>query len=278
MPADDAQRYVRANRDLWNAITPYHVTSRFYDVEGFKSGRARQRTGMDALEVALVGDVRGKTLLHLQCHFGIDTIGWAQRGAIVTGIDFSGPAIEAARRLAVEMGVAATFVESDVYDLPRNLQGRFDVVFTSHGVLGWLPDLERWAQVIAHFLAPGGRLYVIEAHPFAWVFDDQRTDGELRVMFPYFGGPEPLRFERDGSYAAPDAPVHAVEHTWMHPLTETLGALLRAGLCLESFAEYPYAAWPIFPWMEERPDGAWQLPGGAPTLPLMFSLSASKPA
>jgi SAM-dependent methyltransferase len=278
VPADDAERYVRANRELWDAITPHHVASRFYDVEGFKAGRARRRTAMDELEVALVGDVRGKTLLHLQCHFGIDTIRWAQRGAIVTGIDFSGPALEAARRLAAEMGVPATFVESDVADLRRNLQGCFDVVFTSHGVLGWLPDLERWAQVIAHFLAPGGRLHLIEAHPFAWVFDDQRTDGELRVTFPYFPGPEPLRFERDGSYAAPDAPVRSVEHTWMHPLADILGALLRAGLRLESFAEYPYVAWAVFPWMEERADGAWQLPGGAPTLPLMFSLSASKPA
>jgi SAM-dependent methyltransferase len=176
------------------------------------------------------------------------------------------------------MGVPATFVESDVYDLPANLQGRFDLVFTSHGVLGWLPDLERWAQVIARFLTPGGRLHLIEAHPFALIFDDARTDGELKVTYPYFQGPEPLRFEREGSYAAPDAPVRSVEHTWIHPLADVIGALLRAGLRLESFAEYPYVAWAMFPWMEERADGAWQLPGGAPALPLMFSLSASKPA
>ena len=277
-PSGDAERYVRANRDLWNAVTPHHVASQFYDVEGFKAGRPRRRTGLDALEVALVGDVRGKTLLHLQCHFGLDTICWAQRGAIVTGVDFSGEAVHAARRLATEMGVPATFVESDVADLPGNLHGSFDVVFTSHGVLGWLPDLERWAQVIAHFLAPGGRLHLIEAHPLTWVFDDARTDGELKVVFPYFQGPEPLRFEREGSYAAPDAPVHSIEHTWMHPLSDVIGALLRAGLRLESFAEYPFVAWAMFPWMEERADGAWQLPGGAGTLPLMFSLSASKPS
>lgn len=275
--SDGAERYVRANRDLWNAVTPHHVASRFYDVEGFKAGRARRRTGLAELEGALVGDVQGKTLLHLQCHFGIDTIGWAQRGAIVTGVDFAGEAIRAARRLAEEMAVPATFVESDVYDLPENLDGRFDVVFTSHGVLGWLPDLERWARVVAHFLAPGGHFHVIEAHPFAWVFDDLRPDGELKVLYPYFQGPEPLRFEREGSYAAPDAPVHSVEHTWVHPLSEIIGALLRAGLRLESFAEYPYVAWAMFPWMEERADGAWQLPGGAPTLPLMFSLCASTP-
>src|SRR5207245_11749512 len=190
--SDDAQRYVRANRDRWNAVTPHHVASQFYDVEGFKAGRARRRTGMDELEVALVGDVRGKTLLHLQCHFGIDTIGWAQRGAIVTGVDFAGEAVQAARRLAPEMGVPATFVESDVYDLPANLQGRFDVVFTSHGVLGWLPDLERWAQVIARFLAPGGRFHLTEAPPSAWLCRAPPTDGTRTDLRPSFQGRAPL--------------------------------------------------------------------------------------
>jgi hypothetical protein len=143
-------------------------------------------------------------------------------------------------------------------------------------VLGWLPDLERWARVIAHFLAPGGRLHVIEAHPFSLIFDDRREDRELRLLYPYFGGPEPFREEREGSYAAPDAPIHSVEHVWIHPLAEVFGSLLRAGLSIEAFAEYPYAGWPIVPWMEQRADGAWQFPGGAGSLPLMFSLSASK--
>src|SRR2546428_13013742 len=137
--SDDAQRYVRANRDRWNAVTPHHVASQFCDVEGFKAGRARRRTGMDELEVALVGDVRGKTLLHLQCHFGIDTIGWAQRGAIVTGVDFAGEAVQAARRPAAGMGVPATFGEGDGYDLPANLRGRVDVGFPSPGVPRRLP-------------------------------------------------------------------------------------------------------------------------------------------
>jgi SAM-dependent methyltransferase len=270
------EEYTEANRRLWNAWTPYHVRSEFYDVEGFKAGRCRRRVGLDALEVALVGDVRGKTLLHLQCHFGLDSLAWARRGAIVTGVDFAETAIEAARALAAETGIAARFVHSDVYDLPSHLEGEFDVVFTSHGVLGWLPDLDPWARVVAHFLAPGGRFHVIEGHPVALLFDERRDDRELRLLYPYFGGPAPLREERQGSYAVPDAPVHGVEHNWIHPLADVVGSLLRAGLAIEAFAEYPYAAWAILPWMEERDDGTWQLPGGAGALPLMFSLSASK--
>ena len=266
--------YVAANRRLWDAWTPYNVASRFYDVEGFKAGR-RARATLDDLEIALVGDVTGKSLLHLQCHFGMDTIGWAQRGATVTGVDFSPAAIAAARALAAEMGVPATFVESDLYATPHDLDGRFDVVFTSHGVLGWLPDLEGWAQVIARCLAPGGRFCVIEAHPFLMTIDEHRADRELRVTYPYFQGAEPIREEYRGCYAAPDAPIDSVEHVWVHPLSGILGALLRAGLRLESFAEYPFLGWRFIPWMEARPDGTWALPG-AP-LPLMFSLTATKP-
>lgn len=268
--------YVRANRDLWNAWTPHHVRSAFYDVEGFKAGRVRSRHGVDHLHTRLLGDVRGKRFLHLQCHFGLDTIAWAQRGAVVTGIDFSSEAINAARALADEMRVPATFVCSDVYELPSNLEGSFDIVYTSDGVLGWLPDLEPWAKVVAHFLAPGGRFHLIEGHPFAFIFDDRTKTPELRVLYPYFQGPEPIREEQEGSYAAPDAPIHSVQHVWIHPIADVIGSLLRAGLQLESFAEYPYVAWQMFPWMERRPDGSWQLPGGAATLPLMFSLGARK--
>lgn len=269
-------KYVKANQDLWNSWTPYHVHSKFYDVEGFKAGHARRRAGVDDLEIALVGDVRGKTLLHLQCHFGLDTLAWARRGAVVTGIDFSIEAIRAAQTLAAEMKIPATFVHSDVYELPKNLDAQFDIVFTSHGVIGWLPELDPWAKVIAHFLKPGGRFHFIEGHPFPWIFDDRRPDPVLNVIYPYFQGEEPLREEREGSYAAPEAPLHSVQHCWIHPLSDIIGSLLRAGLRLEAFAEYPYVAWQMFPWMEQRADGAWQLPGGAPTLPLMFSLCASK--
>ena len=261
-----------ANQALWNAWTPFHITSKFYDVDGFKAGRET----LDPIELEGVGDVRGKSLLHLQCHFGLTTLSWARRGAIVTGADFSIEAIQAARCLASEVGLVATFIHSNLYELSQHLDSQFDVVFTSHGVLSWLPDLDGWARVIAHFLKPGGIFYIVEAHPVVLMFDNQRDDTELRLRYPYFHQPEPLQEEEHGSYAVPDAPVHGVACYWSHSLADILGALLRAGLRVTSLVEYPFMGWAYFPWMERRPDGAWQLPPGKGDIPLMFSLKATK--
>ena len=273
--------YLEANRALWDSWTRINLDSRMYDVEGFAAGRGGD---LDAIALAGPGDVRGKSLLHLQCHFGMDTIRWARHGAAVTGVDFSPEAIAAARALAGRMGVAATFVESSVYDLPATLEGRFDVVFTSHGVLGWLPDLERWAQVITHFLAPGGIFYVVEAHPVLMLFNDRLKEPDLRLLYPYFHGPEPIREEHGGCYAEPEAPITSVEHVWLHTMSEVVGSLVRAGLRIESLEEYPFLSWRFFPWMERRADGWWHLPEhegvplGRGSLPLMFSLKASRDA
>lgn len=272
--------YLEANRRLWEMWTRVNLDSELYDVEGFAAGRGRD---LDPIARAGPGEVRGKRLLHLQCHFGMDTIRWARHGAAVTGADFSEPAIAAARALAARMGVAATFVHSDLYDLPSRLSGRFDVVFTSHGVLGWLPDLERWAQVIAHFLAPGGLFYIVEAHPFLQLFDDRLSDPELRLLYPYFHGPAPMREEGTGCYSAHDAPFTSVQHVWLHQVSGIIGSLARAGLVIESFDEYPFMTWRFFPWMERGADGWWRLPThpgvplGPGSLPLMFSLKASRP-
>lgn len=270
-------RYRAANRQTWNAWTPYHVRSGSYDLAGFKNGQRRDRVGLDALEIAAVGDVAGQSPLHLQCHFGLDTLSWARRGAQVTGVDFAEDAIQMARTLAADVGLDATFVHSDVYELPMRLDGKFDIVFTSHGVLCWLPDLEEWAKVIAHFLRPGGRFHLIEAHPFACTFDDTRVDGELRPFYPYFHEADPLRVEGDGSYAAPDAPVHSVSYQWAHSMGEIINALIRAGLRIESLYEYPFVGWAMFPWMQRRQDGLWELPPGQQGIPLMYAIKASKP-
>ena len=272
--------YLKANRELWNSWAQVNVESELYDVEGFVAGRARD---LDPIALAGPGDVRGKSLLHLQCHFGMDTIRWARHGATVTGADFSETAIAAARALAGRVGVPATFVHSDLYELPENLAGRFDVVFTSHGVLGWLPDLERWARVIEHFLAPGGVFFLVEVHPVLQLFDDTLKAPDLRLLYPYFHGPEPVREEIDGCYAAPGASFKSVQHVWMHRMSDIIGALVRAGLRLETFEEYPFLGWRFFPWMERGVDGWWRLPEhpglplGAGSLPLMFSLRATKP-
>lgn len=270
-------KYLEANRQLWNARTPYHVNSEFYAVEEFKRGERRGRAGDDALEIQAVGDVTGKSLLHLQCHFGLDTLAWVRRGATVTGVDFAEEAIGAACALAAEMGLQATFVHSDLYDLYDRLVGEFDIVFTSNGVLCWLPDLEAWARVIAHFLRPGGHFHLIEEHPFACIFDDAQRDGELRPRYPYFHEPAPRRSERDGSYAAPDAPIRSVSYEWAHSIGEIINSLIRAGLRIDSLDEYPFLGWAKFPWMQRRPDGLYELPPGQRSVPLMFALKASKP-
>ena len=268
--------YLKVNQETWDVWTRYHLGSRFYDLEGFKSGQRSGRAGLDALEAALLGDVAGKSLLHLQCHFGLDTLAWARRGARVTGVDFSEEAIRAARALAGEMGIPAAFVHSNLYDLPTRLGGEFDIVFTSHGVLGWLPDLEGWAGVIARFLAPGGTFCIVEAHPFAMIFDDDVEGPAPRPRYPYFHAPQPQRVERQGSYAAPDAPIRSITYQWSHSMSEIIGSLLRAGLRIVSFDEYPFGGWAMFPWMAQRPDGTWELPPGMGSVPLMFSLLASK--
>ena len=264
--------YLKANQEIWNAWTPYHVGSKSYDVEGFKAGRET----LDLIDLAGPGDVQGKSLLHLQCHFGMDTISWARRGATVTGVDFSEEGIKAARALADEIGVEATFIQSNLYELPQNLKEQFDIVFTSKGVLGWLPDIEGWARVISHFLKPGGVFYIVEVHPFALVFDERRDDQDLRLLYSYFHREAPLEFQEQGTYAARDAPVEGTAYYWIHSLSDIIGSLVRSGLSLVSFNEYPFLGWAHFPWMTRREDGNWELPGDKDGIPLMFSLKAAK--
>ncbi len=270
--------YREANRGLWDAWTRINLASAMYDVEAFAAGRGRD---LDPVARAGPGDVRGKSLLHLQCHFGMDTSCWARHGATVTGVDFSAEAIAAARALAARMAVPARFIQSDLYELPGALDGRFDVVFTSHGVLGWLPDLEGWARLIARYLVPGGTFFIVEAHPVLMCFDDRTAEPALRLLHPYFHGPEPIRVEHAGCYSDPTAAMTSVEHVWLHPLSTIMGALLRAGLRIEAYEEYPFLSWRFFPWMEQGADGWWRLPAdgrlpqGPGSLPLMFSLKAT---
>jgi SAM-dependent methyltransferase len=267
-----------ANRSLWDTWTAIHVGGAFYDLDGFRAGGVRLRP----YEIEMVGDVAGKSLLHLQCHFGIDTLSWARLGARVTGADLSPAAIEAARALADELGFAeARFVESNLYELPAVLDGEFDVVYTSRGVLGWLPDIRAWAGVVARFLAPGGRFFITEAHPVLQVFEnDGVAPGELRLVYPYWEHHDPLTFAVHGSYADPDADAgDEMEHSWDHGLGEIVTALIEAGLRIEALIEHPFLAWKVDFLVEDPPgSGEWRLPPEVQgELPLMFSLVASKP-
>lgn len=266
--------YTAANRVLWDEWTAIHEGSSFYDLEGFKRGGIR----LSEYEREEVGPVDGKDLLHLQCHFGLDTLSWARLGARVTGADFSEAAIALARRLAGELGIDATFIRAELDELPATLAGDFDLVYTSRGVLGWLPDIGRWAEVVAHFVRPGGIFYVTEIHPVAHVFDDEDVrPGELRLRYPYFSRAEPLALPVRGSYADRSAEVSApVEYGWPHGLGEIVTAIASAGLRIDFVHEFPFVEWEV-PFLEPREDGTWRLPGGQEgELPLFFSLKATK--
>jgi SAM-dependent methyltransferase len=270
---------VEENRRLWDARTPIHVASAFYDVDGFRAGRSSLRD----LEVGEVGDVTGRSLLHLQCHFGLDTLSWARLGAApVSGLDFSPVAVEAARALAAEVGLdcVVDFVEADVRDAPAALGGRrYDVVFTSYGVLTWLPSLAPWAEAVAACLAPGGFLYLAELHPATQVLSDEPGIEDLRIAYPYRTRPdEPLRFLEPGTYADVDADIELPEHCWQHGLGDVVTALLDAGLVLEFLHEHDVTVYPQLPFLEQGDDGWWRLPPSMPALPFLFSLRARRPA
>lgn len=265
---------IKANLLHWNDLVEPHARSGFYDVEGFKKGRS----SLDEIVLEGVGDVKGKSLLHLQCHFGMDTLSWARLGAEVTGVDFSPKAIGLARSLAEELKIPATFVCSDIYDLPNQLSGEegFDIVFTSQGVLCWLPDLKRWAEVIAHFLRPGGFFFIQESHPVAHIFDDENPT-DLRIRYPYFLT-EPMRFEGESSYAVSHVETqNPVTYEWMHPMSEIINSLISAGLRISCLKEYPFIFDKRLPFMVKGEDGFWRLPDGREDVPLMFALRAGKP-
>jgi len=262
------------NRRYWDGLVPVHVHSEFYDVAGFKAGKST----LKRVELEELGDVHDRSLLHLQCHFGLDTLSWARRGALVTGVDFSEPAIEAARRLAEECEIPARFVLSDIYALLANLNDQFDIVFTSYGALFWLPDMGRWAETVAKFLRPGGVFYIVEFHPMSGVFEQDDGASDLVVSRPYFTPDEPLRFEEDGSYADRNAQLeHRVTYSWPHPVGEVVTALIDAGLRIDFLHEFPFTVEEFFPSCVAGPDGTFRLAKHDGSVPLLYSIKATKP-
>lgn len=289
MSTRDAERagYVEANRQWWDGVVPIHEASRGYDREGFLRGEKP----LCPVELAELGPrVGGKTLLHLQCHFGMDTLNWARLGAKVTGLDFSEPALEAARRLSRDSGIAGRFVHADVYEAAQVLGETFDVVYTGIGALCWLPDIARWARVVAACMRPGGSLYVYEGHPMLWTLDEQRSDGQLVVATPYFEQPEPTPFEGDSTYVDGPKLQRCRTYSWNHGLGEIVTALIEAGLRIEFLREHREVPWQALPGMEAVGTGTsgadgryqsnrmWRLPAAQrEQVPLMYSLLATKP-
>ncbi|MEI6136242.1 MAG: class I SAM-dependent methyltransferase [Chloroflexota bacterium] len=259
------------NRASWDERVPIHVASRFYDVPGFLAGRDT----LQSYERDEVGDVTGKTLVHLQCHFGMDALTWARRGARVTGLDFSGAAIAQARELARGANIDAEFVEANVYDAVEILAPRqFDVVYVGVGSLVWLPDVARWAEVAANLVRSGGFLYLNDVHPLSEVL----ADDALVVANDYFSH-EPIVADEPGTYAELGAvTTYNLTYAWTHSIGEVVSALAAQGLRIEFLRERDYVIWPRFPFLEAQLDGTYRMPAGMPSMPMMYSLRASKPA
>lgn len=259
-----------ANRRHWDELVALHVGSRFYDVPGFLAGRST----VGPVERAALGSLTRRSLLHLQCHFGLDTLSLLRAGAArVTGVDFSAPALAEARRLAaaLKLDAWAEFVAADVLEL--DLGRRFDRVFTSLGAINWLADLDAWGRVVARHLAPDGVFYMLEIHPAALMLD-QAPDGRLMHRYDYFHGAEPLTLTDVADYAEPAYRPQAPGQGWTWSLADVAGALERAGLTVFELAEHPFTAWPMFDGLVRDPDGYYWRRAAAPHLPLLFSLKA----
>ena len=263
------EEYYETNKRRWNELVDIHAKSNEYDLENFIAGK----NSLHRVELEKLGDVKGKRLLHLQCHFGLDTISWARLGAKVTGVDFSDTAIELAREIAKKVGVDAEFVCSNVFDLPKVLEGEYDIVFTSYGVLCWLKDIDEWARIITHYLKKDGVFLLAESHPFMWVFDD--ASEELNLKYSYWHNEEPLSWEDDGTYADKDAKVtNKKSYEWQHTVSDVLNALIKAGLTIDDIGEYPDLVWAYTPASKRVDDEYFRIPGDP--LPQTWSVKASK--
>ena len=261
----------QTNRELWDEIAPVHFKA-YKEVDILRRGGI----ALDELELAEIGDVTGKTLLHLQCHIGSDTLSWARQGALVTGVDFSAESLTYARKLAQELDLQATFVQSNLYDLRAALDGKFDIVYTSRGVLCWLRDLDEWARIIAYFLKTGGVFYIMESHPITYIFEEKQP-GELAIFNRFFHQPQPTLWDEPyPDYADGDYIPRNFSYEWEWSLGDIFNALIKAGLVIESFNEYERIFFKRFQGMVEGPEGWYTMPQYADKLPLIFTLKASK--
>jgi SAM-dependent methyltransferase len=249
------------NRATWDERAPAHAASPDYGFDRFATDPAFL-SDVVRFDLPRLGDVAGLRGAHLQCHIGTDTVSLSRLGARMTGLDFSAAALAEARRLALLAGADVDFVEGDVFDAVARLgTGRFDLVFTGVGALCWLPDVRRWAQVVADLLEPGGRLFLREGHPMLWALADVREDGLLVVEHPYFEREEPTVWDEPGTYVETDATfAHNLTHEWNHGLGEIVTALHHAGLQLTMLVEHDSVPWEALPGHMERLDGGeWRL-------------------
>ncbi len=270
---------LKANQLRWDELTARHVDGRAYPVDDFIAGKIGTKPNIPDD----IGCVNGKDILHLQCHFGLDSMMWARLGANVTAIDFSPRAILEGRRLASKLGLKVNFIESEIGDLPTHLTGQFDIVITYFGVLTWLPDIYRWGEVAARYVKPGGFLYVADTHPIAGLIEPDNGEKPFRFARDYFAGSEAQRYEEEcGSYANPEAAnIHKVSYEWQHSLADIVNSLVRAKLRIEYLHEFQYTFYDMFYFdkskhLVQSDDGWWYMPTNDKQLPLMFSIKAAR--
>lgn len=259
--------YISINRQTWNKKTEVHMTSEFYDVPGFLEGKSTLNT----IELELLGDLKDKKILHLQCHFGQDTLSLARLGAQVTGVDLSDKAIESARAFAEKLNIDATFVCCDIYDAPNHIDEKFDLVFTSYGTIGWLPDLKQWADVISHFLKPDGEFVMADFHPVVWMYDNDFKE----VFYSYFNV-EPIYETETGTYAERDAAIETHTISWNHSISEFLNALIQSEIEIKTFNEYDYSPYNCFNGAEEFEKGKFRIKVFENKIPMVYAILGKK--
>jgi len=263
------QKYFDENRNLWNQRTMIHKDSSFYDVHSFLEGKS----SLNEIERGELGDIKDKKILHLQCHFGMDSLSLQRMGAQVTGVDLSDAAIEEAKRLSGQLSLDSKFICCNIYDLKDHLNEQFDIVFTSYGVIGWLPDLDRWSEIIFSFLKPGGFFYMAEFHPVVWMLDE-----DFKQVKYYYHNHEIVVMDTQGTYTDRSADIQGKEYSWNHGISEVLNALLSQKLELTFFNEYSYSPYPCFKNLIQGPDGNWRVIGIEDKIPMVYSLKALKKA
>ena len=259
--------FIEINRKLWNDKTDVHLKSKFYDVDSFIAGK----NSLNPIEIALLGNLKEKSVLHLQCHFGMDTISLSRLGAHTTGIDLSDNAIEKAKELAARLKTNTEFIQCDVYESGKKLNKKFDIVFTSYGTIGWLPDMEKWAEIVNTFLKPDGKFVMVEFHPAIWMFSYDFS----KIEFDYFNTGA-IEEEISGTYADRNAPIKNKSVSWNHNLSEVISALIKNGLTIESFEEYDYSPYDCFENTVETEKGKFQIRGLEGKIPMLYSITAKK--
>lgn len=263
--------YLETNRSNWDNRAEVHYFSEFYDVPAFIAGKST----LLPIEKRELGDINGRSILHLQCHLGTDSLSLARRGATVTGVDFSPKSIEKAELLHEKCQLPADFICADVLTLDQTLQGKFDIVFASYGIFCWISDIRRWFEVAAQFLKPGGTLLVLDDHPIQNIFEADSNSGKPVIKNSYFDTSAET-FSCEASYTGPDEKLTAKKAVeWSHPVAELITGATTAGLHIDHFKEYPECEWHRWEPMQKQTDGYWKYPGM--DIPFLFSLKATKP-